>query len=105
MALVSSLRDIKGGPVSWRYRFHRWLHDSPGSPIRWVIVNFSILVALGFIPGVIDATIGRDEMRGSLTIWFAFVVGITGVAVFNIIVRLLALDYNEVKDQFEDTAN
>ncbi len=91
--------------MSWRYRFHRWLHDSPGSPLRWMIVNFFLLVGLGFIPGVIDATIGRDEMRGSLTVWFAFVVGFTGVAVFNIIVRLLALDYNEVKARFEDASD
>ena len=70
-----------------------------------MIVNFFLLVGLGFIPGVIDATIGRDEMRGTLTVWFAFVVGFTGVAVFNIIVRLLALDYNEVKARFEDASD
>lgn len=91
--------------MSWRYRFHRWLHDSPGSPLRFAVVNLSILVALGFIPGVVDATIGADEMRGGLTVWFAFIVGISGVATFNVVVRLLALDYDEIKSQFEDTAN
>jgi hypothetical protein len=63
------------------------------------------LVALGFIPGVVDATIGADEMRGGLTVWFAFIVGISGVATFNVVARLLALDYDEIKSQFEDTAN
>ncbi len=91
--------------MSWRYRFHRWLHDSPGSPLRWTVVNLSIMVALGFIPGVVDATIGADEMRGGLTVWFAFVMGASGVAVFNVVVRLLALDYDEVKAEFEDAAN
>ena len=88
--------------MSWRYRLHRWLHDSPGSPLRWAVVNVSIMVVLGLILAYIDASIGREELRWGLTVWFAFVVGATGVAVFNIAVRLLALDYNEVKAQFED---
>ncbi len=91
--------------MNWRMRFHRWLHDSPGSPLRFVIVNFSILIGLGFIPGIVDATIGADEMRGGLTIWFAFIVGISGVAVFNVVVRLLALDYDEVKAALEEANN
>ena len=91
--------------MSWRYRFHRWLHDSPGSPLRFAAVNLSILVLLGFIPGIVDATIGNDEMRGGLTVWFAFIIGFSGVAVFNVVVRLLALDYDEIKSQIEDAAN
>ena len=90
--------------MSWRYRLHRWLHDSPGSPLRWAVVNISIMVVLGLIIASIDASIGRQELRGGLTFWFAFIVGATGVAVFNIVVRLLALDYDEVKARFEDTA-
>ena len=43
-------------------------------------------------------------MRGGLTVWFAFIVGISGVAVFNVVVRLLAIDYDEIKSQFEDAA-
>lgn len=90
--------------MSWRYRLHRWLHDSPGSPLRWAVVNISIMVVLGLILASIDASIGRQELRGGLTVWFGFIVGATGVAVFNIVVRLLALDYDEVKARFEDAA-
>ena len=61
--------------MSWRYRLHRWLHDSPGSPIRFIVVNLAIMVVFGAIPAVIDANIGRDELRWSLTVWFAFIVG------------------------------
>ena len=88
--------------MSWRYRLHRWLHDSPGSPLRFAIVNLAILVGVGFIPAIIDASIGRDELRWSLTVWFAFIVGVSGVAVFNVAIRMLTLDYDEVKARFED---
>ena len=88
--------------MSWRYRLHRWLHDSPGSPIRYAIVNLAILVVVGAIPAIIDASIGREELRWSLTVWFAFIVGFSGVATFNVVVRLLALDYDDVKARLED---
>ena len=88
--------------MSWRYRLHRWLHDSPGSPIRFTIVNLAIMVAFGAIPAVIDSNIGRDELRWSLTIWFAFIVGASAVATWNVLIRMLTLDYNEVKARLED---
>ena len=88
--------------MSWRYRLHRWLHDSPGCPIRFTIVNLAILVAFGAVTAVIDANIGRDELRWSLTIWFAFIVGVSAVATWNVLIRLMTLDYNDVKAQLED---
>lgn len=88
--------------MSWRYRLHRWLHDSPGCPIRFTIVNLAILVVFGAIPAVIDANIGRDELRWSLTIWFAFIVGVSAVATWNVFIRMITLDYNDVKAQLED---
>ena len=88
--------------MSWRYRLHRWLHDSPGCPLRFAVVNLAILVAFGFIPGIIDASVGRDELRWSLTVWLAFMVGISAVATWNVFIRLITLDYNEVKARLED---
>ena len=88
--------------MSWRHRLHRWLHDSPGSPIRFTIVNLAILVVFGAITAVIDANIGRDELRWSLTIWFSFIVGASAVATWNVLIRMLTLNYKEVKAQLED---
>ena len=87
--------------MSWRYRLHRWLHDSPGSPIRFIVVNLAIMVVFGAIPAVIDANIGRDELRWSLTVWFAFIVGVSAVATWNVFIRLITLDYDDVKARME----
>ena len=88
--------------MSWRYRLHRWLHDSPGCPIRFTIVNLAILLVFGVVTAVIDANIGRDELRWGLTVWFGFIVGVSAVATWNVFIRLITLDYNDVKARLED---
>lgn len=65
-------------------------------------MNLAILVVFGAIPAVIDANIGREELRWSLTIWFAFIVGVSAVASWNVLIRMLTLDYNDVKTRLED---
>ena len=85
--------------MSWRYGIYGWFMDRPGVVPRWLVVNFLVIFLVGLMMSLLDMAWGNLEQRWGLTVWFSFVVGFAAVAVFNIIMGLLGLGYQEWRDQ------
>ena len=83
--------------MSWRFRFYRWLRDSRGAGYRWTAINIALILALGVLAGVLDATLGDLDPRWGLTVWFAFILAFSGVLTFNTILNMMGIGYDEWK--------
>ena len=88
--------------VSLRFQIYGWFMDRPGVVLRWLMVNFLIIMVFSVLVALLDVRVwGNLEQRWGLTVWFSFVVGFTAVAVFNIIMGLLGLGYREAQERGE----
>ncbi len=88
--------------MSLRFQIYRWFMDRPGVVLRWLVVNFLIIVVFSVIVALLDVRVwGNLEQRWGLTVWFSFVIGFTAVAVFNVIMGLLGLGYREAQERGE----
>jgi len=85
--------------MSFRFRFYRWFRDSPGAGYRWTAANLAVILGLGALVGVLDAALGNLDVRWGLAVWSAFVLALSGMLVFNTVLNMMGIGYNEWKAQ------
>lgn len=82
-----------------RMRLYRFLKDSPGCWVRWVLLNAVIMFACGALVVLLDLRWGSLDLRWGFSVWFGFVAGFTGVVLFNTVLELLGAGYRSWKQQ------
>ena len=81
-----------------RFRLYRWMFVRHGLIRRWLGLNLVIMVSAFSLMMLADSFLGALEMRWGLTVWMAFIMGVTAVVTVNTALNLLGLGYESVSD-------
>ncbi|MSQ11589.1 MAG: hypothetical protein EXR48_02655 [Dehalococcoidia bacterium] len=77
-----------------RFRIYRYMRQSKGSLVRFLLADIAVLVGFGLLVALIDTQIGTPELRKGLVVWYSFLVGFSAVVTLNASIELLGTGYS-----------